>query len=95
MIVGAFSSAHYEESSVNVPSGSRLYLFSDGVYEIDRPGREMLNYDEFLRILGSADPSSRLASVVAEVKRQLQSDFFVDDFSLIEFLFVSGSDQRA
>ena len=95
MIVGAFSSAHYEESSVNVPSGSRLYLFSDGVYEIDRPGREMLNYDEFLRILGSADPSSRLASVVAEVKRQLQSDFFVDDFSLIEFLIVSGSDQRA
>ena len=95
MIIGAFSSAHYEESSVNVSSGSQLYLFSDGVYEIDRPGREMLKYDEFLGLLGSAEPSSRIASVVAEVKRQQQSDSFVDDFSLVEFLFLSTQDHSA
>ena len=87
MIVGAFPSADYEVGSADVPKGSRLYLFSDGVYEIDRPGKEMLSYDEFLGILGRTDMVSGIKSVAAEVRRQQQSDSFVDDFSLVEFLF--------
>ena len=78
-----------------MPDGSRLYLFSDGVYEVDRPGEMMLGYDEFLQLLGNADTSFRLGSVVAEVKRQQQSDSFVDDFSLVEFLFLSDANKRS
>ena len=95
MVVGAFPCADYEEASVEVPDGSRLYLFSDGVYEVDRPGETMLGYDEFLQLLGNADTSFRLGSVVAEVKRQQQSDSFVDDFSLVEFLFLSDANKRS
>lgn len=90
VIVGAFAATSYETVTVGVPEGSRLYLFSDGVYEIDRPDGTMMGYDEFVEILRHAQSASRLSSIVSEIKRQQESDFFVDDFSLVEFLFYSS-----
>lgn len=89
VIIGAFPAVSYESAAVDVPEGSRLYLFSDGVYEIDRPEAAMMSYDEFVKILSESGRDSRLAAVVAEVKRQQGSNSFVDDFSLVEFLFHS------
>lgn len=85
-IVGAFPQADYETASAPVPEGSRLYLFSDGVYEIDRPDLPMMGYDDFVRLLCDAGGGA-IAAIVAEIKRQQESDSFVDDFSLVEFNF--------
>lgn len=87
IIVGAFPGACYETAEVDVPEGSRIYLFSDGVYEIDRPGTSMMSYDDFVELLSSPGCNPRIDAVVAEVKRQQGSDSFPDDFSLVEFLF--------
>ena len=86
-IVGAFPGVSYETASTTIESGSRLYLFSDGTYEIDRPDGTMMTHEEFSRILSDAGDGSNLESVVAEVRRQQGSDDFADDFSLVEFRF--------
>jgi len=89
-IVGAFPRALYETSSAEVAPGSRLYLFSDGTYEIDRPGKAMMTSEEFAEILGKPADGSKLEAVLAEIRQQQQSDDFADDFSLLEFRFPDG-----
>jgi serine phosphatase RsbU (regulator of sigma subunit) len=88
LIVGAFPSATYETESIVAPAGSRLYVFSDGVYEIDRPGKPMMSYQELQLLLNHTKPG-HLDLLVAEIRRQQGSDSFVDDFSIIEFHFQS------
>ena len=89
MIVGAFPKARYQTVELKIPESSRLYLFSDGVYEIDRPDGTMMSYTEFAELLCTTLEDSRVSAIVTEVKRQNGSDFFADDFSLVEFLFQS------
>jgi len=88
-VVGAFPKPTYETASATVAPGSRLYLFSDGTYEIDRPNSTMMTHEEFSNIL--RDPSvtgtSKLEDVVTEVRRQQTKEAFADDFSLVEFRF--------
>lgn len=86
-IVGAFPRALYETASADVAPGSRLYVFSDGTYEIDRPGEAMMTPEEFSLILSTPAEGPKPEAVLAEVRRQQQSDDFADDFSLVEFLF--------
>jgi serine phosphatase RsbU (regulator of sigma subunit)/anti-sigma regulatory factor (Ser/Thr protein kinase) len=88
VIVGAFPQAAYQNEKVFVPDWARLYLFSDGVYEIEQPGRPMMSYDDFVEILKNLPPDSELASLVAELKQRQGGDCFVDDISLIEFRFL-------
>jgi len=88
-VVGAFPKPTYETASTTVAPGSRLYLFSDGTYEIDRPDSSMMTHEEFSLILKDPVKSgvSKLEAIVTEVRRQQEKEAFVDDFSLVEFRF--------
>jgi serine phosphatase RsbU (regulator of sigma subunit)/anti-sigma regulatory factor (Ser/Thr protein kinase) len=89
-VIGAFPGASYENATVTVPGGSRLYLFSDGTYEIDRPGAPMMTHDEFSAMLAGQQEYGNLSPLVDEIRRAQQSDSFADDFSLVEFYFSDG-----
>jgi sigma-B regulation protein RsbU (phosphoserine phosphatase) len=80
-----------------VTPGSRLYLFSDGVYEIDRPDDTMMTHEEFSMILKDPVESghSKMEAIVAEVRRQQGKNEFADDFSLTEFTFLKNGDQAS
>jgi serine phosphatase RsbU (regulator of sigma subunit) len=88
-VVGALPKASYETASVTVLPGSRLYLFSDGTYEIDRPDSTMMTHEEFAKILKepAVGTASKLDTVVDDVRRQQAKETFADDFSLVEFTF--------
>ncbi len=93
-VLGAFPEGTFETACVNVPSGSRLYLFSDGAYEIDRPDAPMMTHGEFLEILKSPPSENRLHAVVSEIRRQQGQESFNDDFSLMEFDFTDGEESK-
>ena len=96
-VVGAFPRPSYENASVQVTPGSRLYLFSDGTYEIDRPDATMMTHEEFSMILRTpvSGKITKLEAIVSEVRRQQQKDSFSDDFSLIEFTFDGSGDSAS
>lgn len=86
MIIGVDSSYHYELKEVKIPTDSRLYLFSDGVYEVKRVNNRMFSFKEFqeiLRLHPRWDKSS-----VHDILHQIQGltgiDTFEDDFSLLK-----------
>ncbi|HSI85375.1 MAG: SpoIIE family protein phosphatase [Candidatus Methylacidiphilales bacterium] len=88
MMIGALMISDFENDETEIPAGARLFVFSDGAYEVKRPGREMMELDELVEIL-VPDPgdSTKLDMVVDEVRRQQGHDNFVDDFSLLEIRF--------
>ena len=51
-LIGIRDDGEFESSSVSVAAGSRLYIFSDGLFEVSNPAdTEMLNrgsYDSFV-----------------------------------------------
>jgi len=85
-MVGAIPEVQYETDTYEVPPGARLYLFSDGVFEIGRDDFTLDSLaDLFLEV--STSPKSRLEQVRKQIEDLQGSDEFGDDFTLLEIEF--------
>jgi len=86
--VGCLDDASYAEKSQIVPPGSRLMVFSDGVFEIFKPDGTVGGWDEFIQSLHQPtilcmNPDERL-----ELARRTGGDApLADDFSFLELRF--------
>ena len=67
------------------PSG-KLYVFSDGVYEIHKPGGSMMRQGELVDYLASPRPE-RPRRGLAFIRRVGGPEALKDDFSLLEVRF--------
>ncbi len=89
LIIGAVPGMGYKQGAIQVPLGTTLYMFSDGVFEIiDRSGKQWALAD-FVELLlrppieGLAE-SQRLYQAVRSVAQPGPLD---DDFSLVAIAF--------
>ncbi len=84
--IGISPDMNFEGNEQAVAPDSRLYLYSDGVYEVARPDGRLLMLDGFLEVLSScARPGVACTECVLATTRKLQdSAEFKDDFSLLE-----------
>jgi serine phosphatase RsbU (regulator of sigma subunit) len=89
LMIGASDQAKFETRTEKIPSGSRLYVYSDGVTEIDKRGGGMLDVSGLIDLLSeSADePGSRIDRVLRQARALQGSPDFRDDFSLVEVEF--------
>lgn len=90
MVIGGMPGAPFSTESVEVPSGSKLYVFSDGVYEIDyRDGSGMMTEEDFGvgLCLPPIDGKSKVESMVKWVRDAQGREAFEDDYSLMEVVF--------
>jgi phosphoserine phosphatase RsbU/P len=92
--LGMMPGADYEVANCEVPIGSRLYLYSDGAYEIPQPDQSIWGMDKFVKVLFSAfSPNSKSkASGVPQIIKQIHKTLapgqvFEDDISLLEISF--------
>jgi sigma-B regulation protein RsbU (phosphoserine phosphatase) len=87
--IGATDDATFETQIASVPQSSRLYLYSDGVSEIDKPGGGLLEIKGLIDLLAQAGrgAGSRVERVLGEVRALQGSPEFRDDFSLVEVEF--------
>jgi sigma-B regulation protein RsbU (phosphoserine phosphatase) len=89
MVIGGWSGSRYRAQSCEIPEGSRLFLFSDGAYEIAMADGRVLSLDEFAAILGAlpADLPINLDSVVGQVLQLRGQSEIADDLSIISVQF--------
>jgi sigma-B regulation protein RsbU (phosphoserine phosphatase) len=87
MIVGAVPTASFTDRTVTVAPGTRLFVFSDGCYELWAPGRaSMMTLEHFAGILAEATRHpDTLDRALAATRQWQQHDDFDDDFSLMQF----------
>jgi phosphoserine phosphatase RsbU/P len=88
-MVGGFRRARYTTSETTIPPSSRLYVFSDGVYEIDRPDGSMWSLDEFQAHLANLPPgdAGELDSLYRSVQKMRRALVLDDDFSIMKIVF--------
>jgi serine phosphatase RsbU (regulator of sigma subunit) len=87
--IGAAEDATFETQSARIPTGGRLYVYSDGVSEIDRAGGGMLEVSGLIDLLSQVSKiqGSRVERVLEQVRALQGSAEFRDDFSLVEVEF--------
>ena len=89
--IGCFEDVKYTESKVELKKHNKLYVFSDGVYEITNKKNEEMTLEEFTKLIQeSFNATRKLQSkeIYSKIK-ELKNDKgpFVDDFSIIELIF--------
>ena len=89
MMVGGMPNSRYPSQACEVPTGSRLFLFCDGVYELTLPDGRIYTLDEFAALLGQlpAGEPVDLDAVVAQIRHLCGSSQLDDDLSLIAIQF--------
>jgi sigma-B regulation protein RsbU (phosphoserine phosphatase) len=90
LLLGLDPEMRYETESFLIPPRSRLYIFSDGAFEVQNPDGDILG-EECLRemvmnLSGSA--GDRLDSIIRSIRDYRGSDDFEDDVSLIAAEFI-------
>jgi sigma-B regulation protein RsbU (phosphoserine phosphatase) len=93
--IGCFERVVYPMFSVSVPTGARLYVFSDGLFEVEVGGHgTMLTFEEFVNIIMDWRDrhSTKDLTFVLETVQSIQGKpNFEDDCALIEFEFRQAS----
>ncbi len=90
-MIGADLDMTYETESCQMDDFGRLFLFSDGVYEITRTDTTMWPFHEFIAFMGRGpgpgEPDSTIDRLIEQTALIGGTEEYQDDFSIIEFLF--------
>ena len=90
-MVGAVPDLEYKTASTTVGAFAKLYLFSDGVYEIERIDTTIWPFHEFIDFmkLGPHDTAgdSKMDHLIAHGREIQGREEFVDDVSIVELQF--------
>ncbi len=93
ILIGALENYEFKSSSVRIPSPSTLYLYTDGVYEIEKKDGEKIDLEKFLDELGKLRQErlkGRVKSELTEIYknfRAFKGGPLADDFSILKFEF--------
>lgn len=90
---GAFPDAEFPERRIQVEQFGRLFVFSDGAYEIIRPNGSMLTLEEFINHLAERTRAGTgdLESTLGFLGEARGSGAFEDDLALVEISLDGGS----
>jgi sigma-B regulation protein RsbU (phosphoserine phosphatase) len=88
-VVGGMSEATYEKKECLVGENDRLYIFSDGVYEVEKSDGSMWRFQEFTEFMNKVktDGQSILEHLFHYAGNLGKSDNFEDDFTIVEVSF--------
>jgi sigma-B regulation protein RsbU (phosphoserine phosphatase) len=90
-MIGAVPDLEFQTANTTLDAFAKLYLYSDGVYEIERTDKSMWPFNEFVDFMkqGPHDtPGGAQMDRLIAYDRQIQGrQEFVDDCSVVELLF--------
>jgi sigma-B regulation protein RsbU (phosphoserine phosphatase) len=89
LAIGVMPEWDYETVVVPLDAYARLLVYSDGVYEIEKPDGEMWATQEFIDYVASLSPAdgSVIDRLLAHVRGLHESEVLADDFSMMEITF--------
>lgn len=87
--IGLFKEADYVTHRCAIPPESVLYLFSDGLYEIEQSDQQILGLDELIALMHTLHQPglASLDQMISSVQARATQPGFQDDLSLLQVLF--------
>jgi sigma-B regulation protein RsbU (phosphoserine phosphatase) len=88
-IVGLMPAWQFQAKRISVPDGSRLYLYSDGAYEVTTPQGRMLQLEDLQAIISrvSKTDGPQTAEILRIIREKHGKMELQDDLSLLEVTF--------
>ena len=91
-IIGLLPETSYHAEASEVPAGSKLHIFSDGVYEVRLQDGHVMDYDQFAGVVsGVAGRGGRPRDIHVAMQKVQGREEFEDDFSLLQLSFGAGA----
>ncbi|MDR3406311.1 MAG: PP2C family protein-serine/threonine phosphatase [Chthoniobacter sp.] len=88
MVLGGMPGTVYREESCLIEPGDRLFLLSDGTYEVEKPDGVRLEFSEFVQFAAQAGTSgSELEKILEWVRSMNGAGPLDDDFTLLKVVF--------
>ena len=89
VIIGGIPDQTYQNGEIELMPFTKLYIFSDGAYEIRKPGGEMWTLDDFITTVGEVaiQKNAVVGDIMKRIERIQENDAFEDDVSLLEIVF--------
>jgi sigma-B regulation protein RsbU (phosphoserine phosphatase) len=90
-MIGAVPDLEYQGGSISLDAFAKLYLYSDGVYEIEKTDKTMWPFDQFVAFMkqGPHEAEGTMMDQLIAHDRAIQGrEEFVDDFSIVEMRFM-------
>jgi sigma-B regulation protein RsbU (phosphoserine phosphatase) len=88
MVLGGMPGTTYREEACTLNPGDRLFLLSDGTYEVDNPGGGRLDFGEFVQFTAqSTTTGGELEKILAWVRSLNGEGPLQDDFTLVKLTF--------
>ncbi|WP_341528804.1 SpoIIE family protein phosphatase [Nostoc sp. UHCC 0302] len=87
--IGFLPDVHFDDAAFEIEENSTLYIFSDGVYEINQPDGNMWGLDAFIDLLTncSQENTRHLNQVLAHIVTLSSKANYDDDLSLLKVNF--------
>ncbi len=88
-LIGAVEGLEFPAGEVPVPADGRLYVYSDGAFEISRKDGSMWPFPQFLDTLagGGGGHEPPMETLLSRIRELSGRDDFHDDFSMVELVF--------
>jgi phosphoserine phosphatase RsbU/P len=84
LIIGAMDGLDFDFDRVKINPGAKLYIFSDGIYEIINENAVSWDFDYLKEYLKHSGNRTILDDLLAHVRQIADSESFEDDFSILE-----------
>mgnify|MGYP006079661291 CR=1 FL=1 len=88
--IGYMQDFEFKESVIPLKRYVKLYVYSDGVFEIEKANKEMLSLEEFNQHMSQfIDPTSMESAQILKSMEALKNNTlpFADDYSFLEIIF--------
>jgi len=88
-VIGGMSEKKYQKKECQVGEQNRLYIFSDGVYEVEKSDGSMWRFQEFADFMSNVKTNGQsiLNRLYNYAKNIGNSENFEDDFTIVEVAF--------
>jgi sigma-B regulation protein RsbU (phosphoserine phosphatase) len=86
-VIGAMPGMNFASAEAVIPPAARLFVFSDGAYEIVRHDGSMMSHDDLRELLSRAPRDNAPAWVMGQLRELNSQPVFDDDVSLVELCF--------
>jgi sigma-B regulation protein RsbU (phosphoserine phosphatase) len=88
-VVGGIEGTNYVKDKCKIFEGNTLYIFSDGVYEVEKSDGTTWSYNEFVNYIKQVktDGKAVMDRLYDYVRRKGKSDNIEDDFTFLEVVF--------
>jgi len=87
LMIGGMPGIPYKCAEHEIPKGSRLFVFSDGAYEVAPPEGTYWTYPEFRDYMAALPPEGEIPALLAYVREMGKREILEDDLSMVRAVF--------